>query len=440
MTQIILGLGSNLDDRLHYLRQALNAIKNISGITVQQVSPVYVSDALTPANAPDDWRLPFLNAALRCETILSPSEVFATVKNIEQRIGRLQNQARWAPRIIDIDLLAWEGITLNTPELHLPHPELLKRPFALWPLADVAPFFVLETKTAAEQVEAWGSRFTGEAPFHTRQINQRIDTPECVGIINLTPDSFSDGGQALEIDRALQQALQLVSAGATVLDLGAEATSPHAKAIDPTTEWARLEPILDALTEFKRTLFITPKISIDTRHVTVAEKALPYGVDWINDVSGLDDPAMRSLIAGTNVDCVIMHHLYLPERRDQVLPRHQNPVQAVLEWGTKRLDELEKSGIQRQQLIFDPGIGFGKMAEQSLYLLQHVAQFSQLGMRVMVGHSRKTFLSLFTDLPFPKRDVETTAISLYLAKQPVHYLRLHDVEMCTRAFKVMAAL
>lgn len=443
---IILGLGSNLGDRLANLRHAIDALKKLRGLTVQQISPIYTSDALLPDNAPTDWDMAYLNLALRCETTLEPLALLKELKQIEFAIGRKPEAEHWGPRIIDIDILAWDERIIQNPELTVPHISLQERPFALWPLADIFPLWKFpfeganHGKTAAEMVEPWGSRFSGKAPFHTRQIYQRIETPKLVGIINVTPDSFSDGNQFITDESVLKQAAFLTYSGAEIIDIGAESTAPKAIPIDAVTEWKRLEPVLLALKQTKKDFVVTPKISVDTRHVDVAAKALQLGVDWINDVSGLDDPAMRELIAHSKADCVVMHHLSIPERRDNILPRDKNPVATVYAWGEQRLNELEQQGIARERIIFDPGIGFGKVAEQSFMLLQQVEVFAKLGVRILIGHSRKTFLSLLTGMPSAERDIETMAMALYLAKQPVDYLRVHNVEMCARGLKVMSAL
>lgn len=440
---VVLGLGSNVGDRLANLREALHQLKQNAAIHVKRVSPLYLSDALLPPDAPSSWKQPFLNLAIKIDSTLSPMALLQQIKAIERSLGRNENTERWGPRVLDIDILAWDTLVLQNTDLTIPHQSLLERPFALWPLADVAPLWVHPGRgsmTAAQRVEEWGSRFTGQAPFRTRQIYQRIDVPQLVGIVNVTPDSFSDGGQFLHVDEALQQIAHLVASGADIIDIGAESTSPTACPITQEQEWSRLAPLLSALKEAKRDYLITPKISIDTHHAAVAEKALTFGVDWINDVCGLDDPAMREIVAQAKVDCVVMHHLSIPERRDHVLPRDQDPVKLVYAFAEKRLHELEQQGISREKIIFDPGIGFGKMAEQSLLLLQNAAVFHQLGVRLLIGHSRKTFLSLLSAFPFAERDIETLAIALTLAKQDIHYLRVHNVEHCARGLRVMRAL
>lgn len=437
---VVLGLGSNLGDRLDNLKKAWLAIQDITGLTVQQVSPIYISDALLKENAPTEWNLPYLNLALRCETSLEPLNLLQQVKKIENNLGRVSAGEIWAPRVIDIDILIMDNIIIQTEILTLPHRSLLERPFALWPLADVAPLWQYQDKTAAQMVEVWGSRFTGNAPFHTKQIPHRIDTPQLVGVLNITPDSFSDGGKFFNPEQSLAQFIHLANAGAHVIDIGAESTMPTAEKIEAKDEWARLEPILSVLKNTVNQCLVTPKISIDTRHSEVAEKALQFGVDWINDVSGLDDSKMREVIAASNADCVVMHHLKIPERREYTLPRHLDPTEIVYRWAEERLAELEKQGIAANRVIFDPGIGFGKMAEQSLLLLKNSQVFKQLGVRILIGHSRKTFMSLLTNNAFAERDVETMALTLFLANQSVDYIRVHNVEWCARGLRVMKAL
>jgi 2-amino-4-hydroxy-6-hydroxymethyldihydropteridine diphosphokinase/dihydropteroate synthase len=440
---VILGLGSNVGDRLQYLREALQHIQKIPELSVMQVSPVYISDALLPENAPPTWDAPYLNLAVRCETTLNPHDLLKHTKNIETVIGRVDGQD-WGPRPIDIDLLAWDNLIQYDEKLHIPHEHLHDRPFALWPLADVAPHWIypLENQfhgnTASAMAQRWGSRFTGEAPLHTKQIMQRIDTAELMGIINVTPDSFSDGGTFVDVSAALHHAHSLVNAGASVLDIGAEATGPHAKPLDVATEWRRLEPVLIGILAEKSKMLIPPKISVDTRHASVAEKALALGVDWINDVSGLSDPAMCEIMHNSQCDIVIMHQLSIPQNNNLHLPLTEDPVAVVFAWAEEKLAFLQQQGIDSERVIVDIGIGFGKTAEQSLQLLQHIEEFKKLPVRLLVGHSRKSFLKLFTDKSAEQRDIETLPISLRMSELGIDYLRLHNIDLTARALKVNA--
>ena len=442
---VILGLGSNVGDRLFFLRSALTQLKGIPGLQITAVSPVYISDALMTDDAPPEWNHPYLNLALRCETTLTPYELLDATKACEKAIGRLPAK-HWAPRPIDIDILAWDDLVQYDEKLHIPHEHLHTRPFALWPLSDVAPRWIYPIKnenhgkTAIEMANIWGSRFSGEAPLHTRQIAQRIDTPQLMGVLNITPDSFSDGGYYTDVNCVIEHAHQLVAAGAEILDFGAEATNPNAQPVTATVEWRRLEEILIAVRAATKNMIIPPKISVDTRHPSTASNALTAGADWINDVGGLTDPYMQEIIAASHCDVVMMHQLGIPADLGRVLPLSDDPVMIIYQWAQLQFAELEKLGINKNRVIFDVGIGFGKTAQQSLEILQRFIEFKTLGVRLLVGHSRKSFQTIFTDKPAAKRDVETLPISLYLADLQTDYLRVHNVEDNARALKVAKAL
>lgn len=443
---IILGLGSNLGDRLAYLRQALQLLKKLPKLSIRQVSPLYLSNALLPEQAPAAWDLPYLNLAIHCESQLAPLTLLQQLKNIEYIIGRKPAKKQWGPRAIDIDILAWDEAIIDNELLHIPHVALPERPFALWPLADLAPYWVYplpgpyQGQTATQLSARWGSRFSGEAPLQTRQIMQRIDTPQLVGILNITPDSFSDGGQFNCVEKAIHHVYHLVSTGADIIDIGAEATNPNVLPVEPEDEWERLEPFLQAIQQELPYLLIPPKISIDTRHVDVAEKALKAGIDWINDTSGLQDKKMRALLASTHQACVVMHNLGIPADKNKILSLEKNPVDQVYAWAEQTLAALEKDGIKRNNIIFDVGLGFGKDAEQSFALIQHIQRFQGLNTRLLVGHSRKSFLQKFVQRPPQERDLETALLSHYFALQGIDYLRVHNVEASSRVFKLAQAL
>jgi len=235
----------------------------------------------------------------------------------------------------------------------------------------------------------------------------------------------------------LIQAKELINAGADIIDIGAEATGPDAISITAEQEWLRLEPLLTTLIPELSKQFIQPKISIDTRHAGTAQKALQLGVDWINDVSGLTNKAMQNLMSEYDCDVVMMHHLTIPAQREHTLPLNQDPLKLVYEWAERQLDQLS---IPRERIIFDVGLSFGKTATQSLELLKNITLFKNLGMRLLIGHSRKSLLRSYTLNPPDERDLETTVLSLYLNQLSVDYLRIHDVDMHARAFKVAASL
>jgi 2-amino-4-hydroxy-6-hydroxymethyldihydropteridine diphosphokinase / dihydropteroate synthase len=431
---LILSLGTNLGDSLNNIRQALQLLQKSQKIAPLQISPLYSSSALLPAYAPVAWNRPYLNLAVACETDLSPFEVLKFIKQIEQQLGREESQ-RWAPRIIDIDILAWDRLVVDQVSLKIPHIGLLSRPFALWPLLDLWPNWQHPTVDFSDVLLSWGSRFTGDkAPFDTKQISQRVEGSALMGILNITPDSFSDAGKFISVPNALAQAEKLVREGAEVIDIGAESTRPGgATPVLPEAEWVLLEPVLTALKEHSKQWVFKPKLSIDTRHHIVAERAMQLGIDWINDVSGFVDPNMRALAAGSPVKCVIMHNLGVPAQKNIVLASHPNICEQILDWAKQRFNVLLDAGIAANQLIFDIGIGFGKTPQQSMFLLKNIKQFRRLNCPLLVGHSRKSFLNLVTAKPFSERDFETAIVSYQLAAQGVDYLRVHNVGLNAEA-------
>lgn len=434
---LILGLGSNLGDSLNNLRLAVQLLQKSRVIKMVKISPVYSSSALLSAYAPLVWDKPYLNVALSCQSSLDPLALLAIIKQIEKQLGREENQ-RWAPRVIDIDILAWGEYQTDQAMLQIPHPELEKRPFALWPLLDLLPEWKHPQRDLSHLLNQWGSRFSGQAPFSTRQLPHRLFGTQLVGILNVTPDSFSDGGQFVNVSEALAQAEKLASDGAEILDIGAESTRPGAKPVSPEDEWYRLTPILSALRDSKARWPIKPKLSVDTRHYQVAEKALALGIDWINDVSGFADSKMRELAVKNSVKCVVMHNLGVPVDKNKVLSSDPNICQQVLEWAEQRFNQLISAGVAPEQLIFDIGIGFGKTASQSAYLLKNVNYFRRLDCALLVGHSRKSFLSLMTDKVGVERDFETALLSYQLAVHHIDYLRVHNVALNTRAVNMAA--
>ena len=233
--------------------------------------------------------------------------------------------------------------------------------------------------------------------------------------------------------------MKLIRPGATVIDIGAEATGPKAIPLTPAEEWSRLEPILSTIIPIRRGLTAT-KISVDTRHPEVAEKSLALNIDWINECRGLTHPAMRKVLARNTCDIVVMHNLGVPVSKAVLLEHHQDPTESVWNWAQQQLDLFDKENIDHSRIIFDIGIGYGKTAEHSLELLQKIEIFHKLGVRLLVGHSRKSFLQQFTPHAPIDRDLETTILSLYLASKNIDYVRVHNVDFHARAFKVARAV
>jgi len=259
---------------------------------------------------------------------------------------------------------------------------------------------------------------------------------QLVGILNLTPDSFSGDGIHLKTRDIAPRIDGMIEDGASVIDIGAESTRPKASLLTPEEEWQRLIPVLEAVKGSAQKV----RFSVDTRHVQTARKAIEAGFALVNDVSGGADSDMIRLARDSDCILVLMHSLTIPADPTRTLAANTDPVEEVHAWGKRLLERAEKEGLNRSRIVLDPGIGFGKTAEQSLALIKHIARIKSLGVPVMVGHSRKSFLSLFTDKPPQERDPETLAVSCYLAAQQVDYLRVHDVKSHAPMLRIQAAL
>ncbi len=246
--------------------------------------------------------------------------------------------------------------------------------------------------------------------------------PLLMGIVNITPDSFSDGGQNLDVDRAVEHALRLEADGADILDLGAESTRPGAAPVSQTDELARLIPVVERLVNRVRV-----PLSIDTYKAEVARQALAAGAKIINDISGLQfDPEMPRVVAESGAGVVCMHIQGTPQTM-QLAPHYDDVVAEIVDYFREQLRTLQQVGIQPEHIVFDPGIGFGKTAEHNLDILSHIADFQSLGRPVLIGHSRKGFLKRVLGRVVDERLSGTLGVSIALAEQGAEILRVHDV-------------
>jgi 2-amino-4-hydroxy-6-hydroxymethyldihydropteridine diphosphokinase / dihydropteroate synthase len=408
---VYLGLGSNLGCRREHLARALERLA-AHRVRFVRASPVVESPAMLPDDAPVEWNQPFLNLVAHCRTDAAPTDLLDGLKTIERELGRIDG-GRWAPRPIDLDLLLYGRETFVTERLRVPHPGIAERAFVLTPLAALEPQLT---------IPGLGSRTVLE---HARAGRHHL--PVWMAIMNLTPDSFSDGGEIADDASAEERAAKLVANGAEIIDLGAESTRPGASPLTPDAEWRRLEPVLGRLVDRYRTAVLRPRLSVDTYHADTARRALALGVDIVNDVSGLTAKPMIELAATSGADFVAMHNLGVPADKTRVLPVDRDATAIVEQWLEARVHEWERSGLNLARIAFDPGIGFGKNALQSLRLLRHVERFHRFGLRLLVGHSRKSFMHQATASDREERDLFTVGVSLSLCRAGVDMLRVHNV-------------
>jgi dihydropteroate synthase len=258
--------------------------------------------------------------------------------------------------------------------------------------------------------------------------------PKIVGILNLTPDSFSDGGKYFNEEKALFHLTEMMVSGVDIVDIGAESTRPNAQILQAREEISRLENILpkliSAVKNFNKIHHKNIQTSIDSYHLETIIFAHKIGVEIINDVSGLIDEKIIDYIAQNNLTAILMHNLAIHSNPDLIVNRDLNVVDEIINWGQQKIAYLTSKKIQKSQLIFDPGIGFSKNSTQSIRILKNINAFQVLNLPIYVGHSKKSFLDAINIPSSPNLDrtAKTLIISQYLAQKNVDYLRVHDVK------------
>ena len=246
--------------------------------------------------------------------------------------------------------------------------------------------------------------------------------PLLMGIVNVTPDSFSDGGRFVRTESAVEQALQLIEQGAEILDLGGESTRPGAEPVAVAEELQRVLPVVERLAK----LTDVP-LSIDTTKAEVARQCLQAGAEIINDISGLTfDAEMPEVCREFQAGIVCMHIQGTPQTM-QLNPRYDDCVGEIRDWLEQRIALLAASGIPAERTLIDPGIGFGKTAEHNVTLLGSIAAFRKLGRPVLIGHSRKGFLKKVLGRDLDERLAGTIGVAVALAAQGTDVIRVHDV-------------
>jgi dihydropteroate synthase len=302
-------------------------------------------------------------------------------------------------------------------------PKLRRQPFRLRELAD--------------EVEAALRSYTSRAPHKVPGAHRELlvgDRTLVMGVLNVTPDSFSDGGLFLEPRAAIGRAREMVADGAAIIDIGGESTRPGAEPVDEEEEWRRVGPVLEGFAPGSPV-----PVSIDTRHAEVARRAIAAGADMVNDVSGLADPAMRAVVAGAGASVVVMHMRGTPATMGS-FAQYEDVRSQVFEELARSADAAEAAGIPRARILVDPGLGFAKTPAQSMELLAHVGELRSLGYPIVVGASRK---SLIAALQGPSGTDErrdgSLAAAVVAALQGAHIIRAHDVGPTVRALRVADA-
>jgi len=257
--------------------------------------------------------------------------------------------------------------------------------------------------------------------------------PLVMGILNVTPDSFSDGGRFLDPEAAVRHGLAMAADGADLVDVGGESTRPGARPVSPEEEQARVVPVVQRLAA------AGIAVSIDTRHAETARAAVEAGASVINDVSGFIEPAMVAVARSSGVGLIVMHMRGKPATM-QSLAVYTDVVEETAIWLEQRLEELTAAGIDRGRIALDPGLGFAKTADHNIAIFNRLERLTRIGRPLVIGASRKSFLGTLTGRPVGERLAASLAAACAAAAKGAHLLRVHDVRETVDALRVWSAL
>ncbi len=282
-----------------------------------------------------------------------------------------------------------------------------------------------------ELLENYGKRdFVLKFPKKEMKLNRTL----VMGVLNVTPDSFSDGGKFLDSDTAVNHGEEMAKEGADIIDIGGESTRPFSDSVSPEEELKRVRPVVEELLQR-----IDVPISIDTRRPNVAKEIVELGAQMVNDVSGLRDGEMISTVADLNVPVVIVHMLGTPKTM-QEKPEYEDVVEEIYGYLRNQVDSAVKGGVKRENIIVDPGIGFGKTVEHNLEIIRRLGELRSLGLPILVGTSRKSFIGKILDLEVTDRLEGSLAALVSTILNGANIVRVHDVKESVRAVGIADAM
>ena len=293
---------------------------------------------------------------------------------------------------------------------------------------------ISQLKKIASKLEnqPFGLKTLGEKLKEFAEFKKPLPETKIVGILNLTPDSFSDGGEFLDYDKAKEHFQYMVNSGADIIDIGAESTRPYSTPVSAETQICRIIPILN----FAKENGITVPVSIDTRSAEVAQKCIEAGAVIINDVSGFDyDEKMVDVIAKYGVKIIIQHSKGDPQTM-QDNPVYENLIDEIYLKLKEKIDFAISKGIKQENIIVDPGIGFGKTREDNFEILRRIEEFNSLGCEIMLGLSRKSLLGM-KDETNEMKDIFTVALNTLAVENKVDYIRVHNVPLHKKLLEVL---
>ncbi|QSZ31834.1 hypothetical protein DSL72_001403 [Monilinia vaccinii-corymbosi] len=443
-------LGSNLGDRVAWIEMACNKMSE-RGIQVKRTSGLWETEPMYVLDQEN-----FLNGACEVETILEPLALLDELQAIENEMGRKKIIDK-GPRNIDLDLLLYGNEVVDHPRLQIPHPGMVEREFVLRPLAELIPGQPLNPKSPWKFTQDYLNALPpSPTPLSTlTPLNSSMPPlsalkttrqTHVMAILNITPDSFSDGGENPN-DRIFlrDKTFELTKQGATIIDIGGQSTAPNAPEVSTEVEIQRVIPVIQEMRKFR--LFDKTAISIDTYRASVAKAAVEAGADIINDVSsGQLDPNMLSTMAQLGKTVCLMHMRGTSATMDTLTNYEpEGLIPTIAKELLERVAEAEAAGIRRWRIILDPGIGFAKTKKQNLEILRRMDELRDWpglrGLPWLVGSSRKRFIASVTGVTrTPQRDWGTAATVTAAIQGGADVVRVHNVEKMVEVVKISDAI
>ena len=415
MYKYFLALGSNIGEIDKNVDNAIKQLKNI-GCKIIKIAPFYHTKPLLPQNADESYNKIFCNTAVEVETNFEPFEMLHKIKQIETIMGREPIHKLWSPRIIDIDILYCEKqglpVIITTAELTIPHKELFNRAFVLDPLSHIAPTLSINGKNIL-----------------TESKKQVLHQSAIMAIVNVNNNSFSGDG-SIDANINENKIHSLVEQRVAFIDIGAESTNPKSLPISAEEELCQLKTanIFNIINKYKTN---GVRFSIDTYHPETAEFCIKNGFDVINDVNGFKNTRMWKIMQeNSQSEAVIMHSIVPNGDKKNVLPENANIIAILNQWAIDVEKTAQENNIDKNRIVIDYGIGFGKTAEQDWFVINNIDKIDNRGFRVLIGHSMKSFTKTLGAKTDAERQDMTNKISSLLTKKGVDVLRLHRLINC----------
>ncbi|EFJ24208.1 hypothetical protein SELMODRAFT_102265 [Selaginella moellendorffii] len=444
LEEVVIAIGGNIGDRVRNFDTALRMMRS-SGIQIKKHACLYETAPMHLLDQPL-----FLNSAVTATTSLDPHELLVALKEIERKLGRSQGSVKYGPRPIDLDIIFYGNLELSSENLRVPHPMFSGRPFVLAPLLDLLGPEVEDSRhwSLVHQVRRHWNDIGGEGCVKREGMKKvlpvggkLLDWQErtyVMGVLNVTPDSFSDGGKFFTADKAVKQVQEMIEQGADFIDVGAQSTRPNAERLTTEEELRRIVPVLEGLKSTPDRSRVV--LSVDTFDSNVARAAVELGADLINDVSGGSlDPKMLGTVAELGVPCVLMHMRGDPcTMLSEANTSYSDLPRDVARELAASIEQAEVAGVPAWKIIADPGFGFSKTADQNVELLARLdtfrsgltqARFGVGSIPVLAGISRKAFLGQIVGCSRAEdRDNATIAAATTAILKGANVIRAHNVK------------